>query len=207
MRLGTAALPCPRSALSRLRTQNNTVTKLIPIFYFSYHFSYSFPGTGMVRSNSFSVINHLSIRCFLPAGTCTDPQHVSILLSVSVSCANSGFLQTPECLLPCQGKGKNTDSRRRYDEPVVLPPPRGIMKFGWVSFLGFVLFSFLSLRSPKMLGSPSPRWGPPAGQAPEEQRFRTRDVTSTKCTRFPLFTDTQQSFKFQVLSKRRRFGE
>lgn len=100
MRLGTAALPCPRSVLSRLRTQNNTVTTLIPIFYFSYHFSYSFPGTGMVRSNSFSVINHLSIRCFLPAGTCTDPQHVSILLSVSVSCANSGFLQTPECLLP-----------------------------------------------------------------------------------------------------------
>lgn len=48
-----------------------------------------------------------------------------------------------------------------------------------------------------------PKRGHPAGWAPENSGFRTRDVTSTKCTIFLIFTETQQSFKFQVLSKER----
>lgn len=59
---------------------------------------------------------------------------------------------------------------------------------------------FLS-KVPQLGRSFVPERGHPAGWAPENSGFRTRDVTSTKCTIFLVFTETQQSFKFQVLSK------
>lgn len=62
---------------------------------------------------------------------------------------------------------------------------------------------FLS-QVPQLGRSFVPERGRPAGWAPANSGFRTRDVTSTKCTIFPVFTETQQSFKFQVSSKRRR---
>lgn len=59
---------------------------------------------------------------------------------------------------------------------------------------------FLS-KVPQLGRSFVPERGHPAGWAPENSGFQTRDVTSTKCTIFLVFTETQQSFKFQVLSK------